>query len=303
MIKNNIEATTYATYSNTIKNNIIPYFKDKLYTIINLEENPDYIQKYYKYELDRGLKTNTVIRRHALIRKSLQYAFKVGMINSNPADKIDRPKKNAYIASYYNHSQLENLFEIAKGDPLELAIIVAAFYGLRRSEIIGLKWDAIDFKNKTITIKYTVTSVNLNGKKIIVEKERTKSKSSRRTLPLVPAFEEILIKTLKAQKENLKLCGSSYCKDYLDFIFVNKIGERMKPDYITDHFSLLLKKCGLPKIRFHDLRHSCASLLYANGVSLRDIQEWLGHSTVVTTSTIYTHLEYNNKLESANAIA
>jgi len=167
-----------------------------------------------------------------------------------------------------------------------------------------LKWNAIDFERKTITIQYTVTEANLNDGRgnVIIEKERTKSKTSRRTLPLVKPFEDLLIRMYLEQKKNRKLCGDCYCTDYLDFIYVNEIGERVKPGYLTQHFPLLLKKHNLRKIRFHDLRHSCASLLYANGVSLKQIQEWLGHSDISTTSNIYTHLDYSSKVSSANAI-
>jgi len=83
---------------------------------------------------------------------------------------------------------------------------------------------------------------------------------------------------------------------------VDELGERIKPGYVTQNFALTLKKHGLKKNRFHDLRHSCASLLYANGVSLKEIQEWLGHSDISTTSNIYTHLDYSSKVSSANAI-
>ena len=189
-----------------------------------------------------------------------------------------------------------------RGDPIELGVILAAFYGLRRSEAIGLKWDAIDFEQKTLTIRHTVTEVCINGKSTIIAKDRTKTKSSYRTLPLVPPFEELLYR-LKAQQEaNRKLCGRMYNKKYLGYIYVNEIGELVKPGYITQHFPLVLEKNGLRKIRFHDLRHSCASLLYANGVSLKDIQEWLGHSDISTTLNIYTHLDFSSKIASANAI-
>jgi len=99
-----------------------------------------------------------------------------------------------------------------------------------------------------------------------------------------------------------QVCGEAYCKDYTDYIYVNSIGERIKPNYITQHFEIVLNNNNLKRIRYHDLRHSCASLLYANGVSLKEIQEWLGHSDIGTTSNIYTHLDYSSKVSSANAI-
>jgi integrase len=181
-------------------------------------------------------------------------------------------------------------------------VILGAFYGLRRSEIVGLKWDAIDFEKKTLTIKHTVTEVTLDGKITTIAKDRTKTKSSYRTLPLVAPFEELLHRLKAEQELNQKVCGKAYCKDYLDYIYVNEIGERIKPGYITQHFAIVLKNHNLKKIRFHDLRHSCASLLYANGVSLKEIQEWLGHSDISTTSNIYTHLDFSSKVASANAI-
>lgn len=198
--------------------------------------------------------------------------------------------------------ELEQLFAAVKDDPIELGVILAAFYGLRRSEVVGLKWSAIDFGKKTITIRHTVTQVCVEGKSTIIEKDRTKTKSSYRTLPLVAPFEELLHRLKAKQEQHRKLCGKSYCTQYAEYIYVNEIGDLIKPGYITQHFPMLLEKKNMRKIRFHDLRHSCASLLYANGVSLKEIQEWLGHSDISTTSNIYTHLDYSSKIASANAI-
>ena len=122
------------------------------------------------------------------------------------------------------------------------------------------------------------------------------------TLPLVPPFEKLLCEVKEAQTQNQKNCGSFYCKDYLEYVCVDPMGHLLKPNFVTQHFSLLLERSGLKKIRFHDLRHSCASLLYASGVGLKEIQEWLGHSDIGTTSDIYTHLDYNNKVSSANLL-
>lgn len=303
MTKKNVEETTYGAYAMGIKNKIIPYFEEHHPGLALCEVTPKHIQDYYTYELTvRGVSANTVIHRHANIRKALQYAFKLGLIDSNPADRIERPKKEKFVGSVYEEDELNRLFEIVKGDPIELGVILGAFYGLRRSEAVGLKWDAIDFKKKTITIRHTVTQATIDGKSKIIQKDRTKTKSSYRSLPLVPPFEELLHRLKAKQEQNRKLCGRAYCTKYTDYIYVNEIGELVKPGYLTQHFPYILEKNGLRKIRYHDLRHSCASLLYANGVSLKEIQEWLGHSDISTTSNIYTHLNFTSKVASANAI-
>jgi len=301
MMRNSLEVTTYASYAKAIKNRIAPYYSERQIKLKDL--TPKDIQDYYQYGLNvEKVSANTVIHRHANIRKALQYALRTGLIDYNPADRVERPRKEKYHAAIYNDQELDTLFKIVKGKKIELAIILGAFYGLRRSEVVGLKWDAIDFERKTLTIKHTVTEVTLDGKVLVVDKERTKTKASHRTLPLVAPFEELLYRMKADQERNRKLCGGVYCTKYLDFIYVDELGERIKPNYITQHFSIVIKNNGLKKIRFHDLRHSCASLLYANGVSLKEIQEWLGHSDISTTSNIYTHLDYSTKISSANAI-
>lgn len=144
--------------------------------------------------------------------------------------------------------------------------------------------------------------MTIDGKSKIIQKDRTKTKSSYRSLPLVPPFEELLHRLKAKQEQNRKLCGRAYCIKYTDYIYVSEIGELVKPGYLTQRFPYILEKNGLRKIRYHDPRHSCASPLYANGVSLKEIQEWLGHSDIATTSNIYTHLNFSSKVASANAI-
>ena len=198
---------------------------------------------------------NTVKHRHANIHKAFAYAYKTDLIQSNPADKVELPKIEKYSGQFYNQKQIENLIRVVKGDPIEFGVITASFYGLRRSEVLGLKWDAIDFENKTITIRHTVHEVTIDGKTRIVASDTTKTKSSYRSLPLVKPFEEILLKMKREQEENKRLCGRCYCQDYLDYIYVNQIGEIVKPGFVTAHFSAVLKANNLPHIRFHDLRH------------------------------------------------
>ena len=161
---------------------------------------------------------------------------------------------------------------------------------------------AIDFEQNTITIRHTVTSCDLDGKRVLVASDTTKTKSSMRTLPLVPFMRERLLALKEEQQENRRLCGRSYIKDYIGYVCVNEIGDLIKPHYVTESFPKLLKANGLRHIRHHDLRHSCASLLLANGVPMKQIQEWLGHSDFSTTANIYAHLDYSSKLTSADAM-
>lgn len=150
--------------------------------------------------------------------------------------------------------------------------------------------------------------ININHKvvragKTILGKNKMKNKTSNRTLPLIPHIEEILIKAKAQQEQNKKLFGNSYNKKYLDYVCVDPMGNLLRPDYITQHFRIIQNNHNLKQIRFHDLRHSCASLMLANNVPMKQIQEWLGHSTFQTTADIYAHLDYSSKLSSANVIS
>ena len=243
-----------------------------------------------------------MIHYHAVIYQALKYAMKTDMVPQNVAMKVDRPRKNTFQPTFLDAEQMQRLFEIVKGTRLELPVLVAAFYGLRRGEVIGLKWDAIDFNRGTLTIKRTVTEATIDGTNQIIEQDSAKTKSSLRTLPLVGSFREYFMKVKEAQELNKKVCGNCYNYDYDGYVFVNELGERMRPNYLTEYFPKFIQKHGMPKMRFHDLRHSCASLLLANGVPLKQIQEWLGHSDFSTTANIYAHLDYRSKISSAQAM-
>ncbi len=299
IIKSSVAVPTFASYSTTVKKIVAPYFREKEVTLKNLTAKD--IQEFYLRELER-VSASSVIHYHANIHKALKYAVKIDLIDVNPADKVERPKKDRYVGSFYDADEVNALFEAAKGSKLELPILFGAFYGLRRSEAIGLKWDAIDFDQNTITILHTVTSCDLDGKLVLVAADTTKTKSSMRTLPLVPFMRERLLALKEEQQENRRLCGRSYIKDYLEYVCVNEIGDLIKPHYVTTAFPDLLKANGMRHIRYHDLRHSCASLLLANGVPMKQIQEWLGHSDFSTTANIYAHLDYSSKLTSADAM-
>ena len=299
VVKVRVKIATFCSYQDMVLNTIAPYFEKKKITLRDLEAR--HIQQFYTEKL-KTVSANSVIHYHAVIYQSLKYAMKTDMVPQNVAMKVDRPRKEQYQPTFLDADEMQELFKVVKGTRLELPVLVAAFYGLRRGEVLGLKWDAIDFQRGTLTIKRTVTEVRLDGKTEIIEQESAKTKSSLRTLPLVGSFKDYFMEVKQAQEVNKSVCGNCYNYDYDGYVFVDELGERMKPDYLTNYFPTYIQRHGIRKMRFHDLRHSCASLLLANGVPLKQIEEWLGHSDFSTTANIYAHLDYSSKISSAQAM-
>lgn len=299
--KPTIATATYQSYKNLINARVVPFFKPKDIQLCNI--TPQHIEDFYQSILADNCTTNTVIHYHAIIRKALQSAVKKDILLNNPADKVDKPKKNVYHGSFYTKEEMMDLFDAVTGDPLELCVKIAAYYGLRRSEVLGLRWDAISLKNKTLSISHKVIEVEEDGKFVPKGEDVLKTKSSFRTLPLIPAVEQLILQEKEKQEIQRRLFKSSYCRDYLDYICVDQTGNLLRPNYVTEHFGWLLEKYGLKKIRFHDLRHTCASLLLGQGISMKQIQIWLGHSTFATTADIYAHLDISAQEQSAAAIS
>ena len=207
--KSTVKLTTYASYKELSNSRIIPYFRNLGVTLGDLKAV--HIQAFYQEQLER-VKPNTVIHYHAVIHRALKYAVKTDLIDVNPADKVDRPKKNEFTGNFYSKDEMNALFDAVRGSKIEVAVMLTAFYGLRRSEVVGLKWAAVDFEQNTLEICHTVTTVRLDGKEVLIESNGTKTKSSKRTLPLVPVFRERLLALQEEQKENRKLCGRCYNK-------------------------------------------------------------------------------------------
>ena len=286
-----VRANTYKYYCLVVNHHITPYFKPLRLSLDKVE--PRHIQGYYNMLLEKGLSANTVLKHHSNIHKALKYACALQLIAYNPSDNVMLPKKTRYIASYYNVEQLNELLRVVQGDTLETVIRLTALYGFRRSEVCGLKWSAVDFHQKTLTVRRAAVMVGTKLECV----DKTKTASSYRTLPLTAEMAQYL-RTLKAQQEDAqKLIGMSCEED--GYVCCWPDGSPLKPEYVSRRFDKLLRENGLPKIRFHDLRHSAASLLSELGFSLKDIQEWLGHSDIATTANIYSNLQYKSKVEMA----
>ena len=259
-----------------------------------------HLEDFYDYLRNERKNKNVTVKHHAVILSpALRQAYRDDLIAKNPYEFMPKIKKEKTKMEYYNKDELEKLFEATDNTPLALIVRVAAYYGFRRSELIGLKWEAIDFDNKMISIKHKV--LNVNGEFYL--SDTLKTQASNRTLPLLPEIEKLFIERKEQIEKNKKLYGKSYNYNYTDYVFVDDIGDLINPNHVSDRFRNILKKNNLKHIRFHDLRHSCASLLVANKVPMKNIQEWLGHSNFNTTADVYSHLDYSTKLESASTIS
>jgi oligopeptide/dipeptide ABC transporter ATP-binding protein len=196
------------------------------------------------------------------------------------------------------------LMELFKGDPMYALIVTAVYYGMRRSELLGLTWDSVDFESNTISVAHKVYRDNAGGdaRGLVISSE-LKTTASRRTLPLVPAVREVLLAERIYQHEQQRLLKGEYCRDYLSMVFVDAAGNLFTPDAVTRHFHAVVARSDLKMIRFHDLRHTCASLLVANGVDMKLVQLWLGHANYSTTADIYSHLDSGAQGTAAETIS
>jgi len=289
-----LASTTYDSYKMTFRIHILPYFEKRKLKITNV--TPAVVQKYVNDKL-KELSPNTVRKHLANISKCLDSAVKQNIIAFNPADRIEKPKEIKYKgAKHYNERQIEQLLECAKGDPLEITILLSLFYGLRRSEVLGLRWDAVDFESRTIAIKHTVVKVG----NVLHKNDRTKNDSSYTAFPMSEKIEMELQRWKKHQIEMKTLQPNDYEDN--GYICTKANGQLLATDFVSQHFAWLLKKNGMPHIRFHDLRHSSASYLKSLGFDLKDIQVWLRHKDIQTTMNLYTHLDMEAKSNIANSL-
>ena len=297
-----LQKNTIVSYRSMTNGKIRRYFQRRpQLTVGNLK--PQDIQDFYQSLFADGVVANTVIHYHALLRRAFQQAFKEERIDANPFDRVGRPKKNKFHGENYTQEELLPLLHLARGDVIYPAILLAGAMGLRRSEALGVRWSRIDWEKRTVLLDTKIVEYRENGKKQVEPVEEMKNKSSRRTLPLP----DPVVEMLQVQKEHRevyrKMFQGSYNAQYLDYVCVNQLGELLRPSYVTDHFRELLEKYGLRHIRFHDLRHTFASLLINQDVPLINVSNFLGHSDLSTTANIYAHLDKASKQASAAVIS
>ena len=300
-IKTEVRPNTYRSYYGNMVNHIIPYFEKKNILLQNLK--PYHLEDYYKSKLQPNSKINssealsatTIKHHHQNISKALNDALRRGIIAINPATSAKTPKTEKFRGEYLSPEQIEEMLILFKDNPIELAVTLCAIYGLRRSEVLGLKWNNINFDKKEFTIAETLQQ-NQGGNYT----DKPKTESSYRTLPMTDSVYHILKAHKKQQNKRKEIMGNYYIDS--DYICTWNNGNVISPNYLTKTFHTVISKSTLPKIRLHDLRHSVASNLIAKGMSVVDVQEWLGHANASTTLDVYSHAYKSSKNNIANAI-
>ena len=302
---NEVAESTYGGYHTYIDRHLIPYFRDLNLNIQDITAGHifDYIN-YLSQDGGRkdkkigGQSATSVRKIISILRRVFDYAVLCGDIRINPALHVPLPKRDSRKDErqvFLTAEEAQKMLDAFRDEELGPIVYVTLYYGLRKSEALGLRWQAVDFEANTITVNHTVV-----GGSRVIRQDATKSYSSRRTYELLPDVKRMLLR-LKAQQEDYaRRLGSGY--HHSDYIFTHNNGIPYDPGNLTRSFKRALARHGLPPMRFHDLRHSTASILVDKGWDINSIKEWLGHADIATTANIYAHISHRRKVSLAKSL-
>lgn len=275
---------------------IIPYFEPMDVKLKDLA--PSHIQDYYNYKYNSGrcdkkeggLSIESIIKHKSVFMTALDDAVVEGLISRNPAKYVKLPAKRTSKRkeNFLTLEQAKRMLKLFEETPFFALIYTSLFYGLRKSEALGLKWNSVDFVNNTITIENVIVK-----NYTIEEKKQLKTASSYHTFPLINDVRCVLLRQRSIQAQNKIMYGGDYYES--EYVFTWDNGKPFRPDSILKSFQRVLKRNHFsPIIRFHDLRHSIASILYEKGWDLKEIQMWLRHADIKVTGNVYTHIKQNS---------
>ena len=245
-----------------------------------------HLQRLYRDRLDAGLSPATVQKMHHVVHKALSQAVRWDLIARNPADAVKAPSPATEEMRPLSADEVRRLLDTAKGDRLEALYVLAIHPGMRRGELLGLKWSDVDLEGGTVSVRRTLTRTD-NGKGVALGDPKTKR--SRRTVRLTREATEALRQHLARQLQQIEEAGDHYRDEGL--VFATEAGTLINPSNLRQRsFAPLLTRAGLlPSVRFHDLRHTTATLLLSRGVHPKFVQELLGHASVAITLDTYSH--------------
>lgn len=295
-VRHNIEPSTYRGYSGNLRNHIYPYFMRRRIKLNDLR--PYHLEDFYAHLMsEKNLSSQSVRHNHRLLSKALNDALRHDIIPSNPTQRVVLPKVKKFVGSFLNPEQLQHLLTLFEDTEVKDAVAFIATYGMRRSEALGLCWDKVDFNNNQFVIARAMIQ---NGEHGYYLKDCTKNESSYRTLPMTKDIRTMLLVLKDEQDQNKIFFGNAYVQT--DFVFTWPDGNPITPNYITRIFHNVVTESDLPPVRLHDLRHSTASNLLANGFSVVEVQHWLGHSQASTTLNFYSHIDATSKTNIRDAL-
>ncbi len=278
--KTSIRSRTHERYATYVRLHIVPVIGH-----IQLQKlTAQHIKALYAKKLGEGLSPTTVNCLHGVLHKALEDAVKWELVVKNVCHIVDPPRRAHYEITTLTMEQAKKLLETAKGHNMEALFILALTTGMRRGEILALKWQDVSFIEKTIQVRRTFTRTPGHR---YVEAE-TKTKKSRRNIVLPQIVVDVLIQHRVNQAEARSEAGEHWQER--DLVFCTSLGTPLNPNKVLERFKTLLKRAALPHMRFHDLRHSAATILLTMHVHPKIVQELLGHNQISMTMDIYSHV-------------
>jgi integrase len=290
-VKDTVRNTTYERYEQISRTHIVPMLGSiKLKAL-----SPTHVRGLYKEKLS-SLSPRTVRYIHVTLHKALKQAVSDGLIPRNVTEAVKPPQVRREEIRPLTPEQVKLLLDAASGDRLEALYVLAVHTGLRQGELLGLKWDDIDLEAGALQVRRALITAR-GGPRLAAPK----TKGSRRRVSLTGAAAEALKDHLERQLEEIDRAGSLWQENGL--VFASETGAPLDRHNVTLHrFKPLLKRAGLPHFRFHDLRHTCATLLLTQNVNPKVVSEMLGHSSIAITLDTYSHVLPNMQDSAARAL-
>lgn len=302
IIKKSVQQDTFNGYERIITKRMKDYFTQEKHRRKVKELTADDLDDFYDYLREQGLSNSSIDHYNDNISGAFKVLLRKKLVRYNPTDMINPIVVEVTEVPTYTEAEINELFDILKGDVIELPTLFGGYYGLRRSEIIGLRKEVFDFENDCFTINHVaIQNDGKQHKEKVYFRDNTKSKKGCRVLPLLPIIKKAVLEKLEKIEENKKIFGNSYNHKYDGYICVQDNGDLIQPNFFTKRFGKVIKRNNLRKITPHGLRHSIATLLHLKGVDIRDLQDWLGHENVTSTNR-YTRSDYKKQKQTGGTV-
>ncbi|KGP73714.1 site-specific integrase [Pontibacillus yanchengensis] len=292
MYKKKVSTSTWEGRQYTMNLHILPKFRNhKLRSITSYE-----LDTFYAQKVEEGLSPKTVKEIHCFIRMALAQAVKWGYMDRNPAEDATIPKQVNKEVIIWDYQTAMTFLKTARIEKKDAIYATALFTGMRRGELLGLKWSDVDLDKKKISINRSLSVTKSEGYIL----SRTKTVNSRRQISISPFVVEVLIRHKEYQEEQKAELREGYTDQ--DLVFPNLFGGFKNPDNLRREYNALIEKAKVPRINIHALRHTHATWLLKNGVNPKVVSERLGHHDVGITLRTYSHVSFDLQEEAAQKL-